>query len=121
MRASENIVGLELAACDHAPAEALEQRRCAGELRAQLGRHRIAMGVVGRVQAHAVGGLLGTEAGGHGTRLAGPDGGEQRIDRAEQRVDGAPAPIGDRARQGKERPVEQPGHVCDQQRRRHAR
>ena len=64
-RASENITSSasSVSVAATRPAEAGEQRGCALPLVGQLRRHRIAVGVVGRVELDAVVGLLGAHAG----------------------------------------------------------
>ena len=111
------VVGLELARVTDHPGEAGEQRRSPGPLGGQLRRHRIAVCVIGREQLDAVARLLGAEARHDRARRALGQHREQRVDRSEQRVDRPALAVCDRGGQRKERAVQQPRYVGNQQRR----
>ena len=113
------VVGLERVVCRDRPAERLEQRWSPVPLGAQLGRHRVAVGVVGRIERHAVVGLLGAEAADDGARGAPLHEDEDRVDGAEQRADRCAVSSLDRARQAEVRAVEQPRRVDREQRAAH--
>ena len=117
-RAKENITSSassSLAAL-HRPAEARQQLRGELPLPRELRGHRVAVGVVGRIQLHAVGSLLGPQARRHRTGRPRFDRREQRVHRAQERIHRPALAVHDRFRQREECAVQQPRHIGDQQR-----
>ena len=120
-QAAEQVVGLELLVGLERPAEGAEERGHVLPLVRQRVGHRRAVGVVGRVELDAVVRRLGAEAQDDGARRLALDDLEDEVGRAEQRVDGPPAGVGDGLGQREERAVQQRGAVDGEQRRGHGR
>ena len=117
---AEQVVGLEVVAGRHGPAEGLEEIAGGGELgREVVGHRRLALGVVGGVELGPVGGGVGAEAEDDGARLVQLDLAQDQVGGAEQGVDRLAVAADDRVRQRVEGAEQHRGRVDCKQRAGH--
>ena len=117
---AEQIVGLEVLAGRHGPAEGGEELAAGGELGSEIvGHRRLALGVIGGVELGPVGGGVGAEAERDGARPVDFDLAQDQVGGAEQRVDRLPVRPHDRVRQRVESAEQHRGRVDGKQRAGH--